>query len=96
MQAEYEGTRLALTEQKRPNCSFILEEVSASSIGQLFYLFELCAAYGGKLYNVNAFDQPGVEAGKINTFATLGKKGYESRKNEINILLQKSEGRFNV
>ena len=33
-------------------------------------------AYAGYLLNVNAYDQPGVEAGKKATFALLGKKGY--------------------
>jgi glucose-6-phosphate isomerase len=82
MKAEFEGTRLALTEQKRPNCTITLDELSALTLGQLFYLFELQTAYGGKFYNVNAFDQPGVEAGKINAFAMLGKKGFEQRKND--------------
>ena len=94
MKAEFEGTRLALTEQKRPNCTITLDELSALTLGQLFYLFELQTAYGGKFYNVNAFDQPGVEAGKINAFAMLGKKGFEQRKNEIDILLQKVQEKY--
>ena len=91
MSAEFEGTRLALTEQKRPNCTITLEELSAFTLGQLFYLLELQTAYGGKFYNVNAFDQPGVEAGKINAFAMLGKKGFEPRKKEIDLLLQRAQ-----
>ena len=94
MKAEFEGTRLALTEQKRPNCTITLDELSALTLGQLFYLFELQTAYAGKFYNVNAFDQPGVEAGKTNAFAMLGKKGFEQRKNEIDILLQKVQEKY--
>ncbi len=94
MNAEFEGTRLALTEQRRPNCTITLDELSAFTLGQLFYLFELQTAYGGKFYNVNAFDQPGVEAGKINAFAMLGKKGFEQRKNEIDIHLQKAQKKY--
>lgn len=94
MNAEFEGTRLALTEQRRPNCTITLDELSAFTLGQLFYLFELQTAYGGKFYNVNAFDQPGVEAGKINAFAMLGKKGFEQRKNEIDIYLQKAQKKY--
>ena len=96
MKAEFEGTRLALTEQRRSNCTFTLDELSAFTLGQLFYLFELQTAYGGKFYNVNAFDQPGVEAGKNNAFATLGKKGFEQRKNEIDILLQRVQGKYRI
>ena len=94
MKAEFEGTRLALTEQRRPNCTITLDELSAFTLGQLFYLFELQTAYGGKFYNVNAFDQPGVEAGKINAFAMLGKKGFEQRKNEIDIHLQRVQKKY--
>ena len=94
MEAEFEGTRLALTEHNRPNCTITLDELSAFTLGQLFYLFELQTAYAGKFYNVNAFDQPGVEAGKINAFAMLGRKGFEQRKNEIGTLLQKAQKKY--
>ena len=32
---------------------------------QLLYMLEVETAMAGRLYNVNTFDQPGVEAGKI-------------------------------
>jgi len=32
---------------------------------------------------VNAFDQPGVEAGKIASYALMGRAGYEERRGEI-------------
>ena len=91
MNAEFEGTRLALTEQKHPNCTLTIDELSAFTLGQLFYLLELQTAYAGKFYNVNAFDQPGVEAGKINAFAMLGRKGFEQREREIDIQLQRAQ-----
>ena len=94
MKAEFEGTRLALTEQNRPNCTLTIDELSAFTLGQLFYLLELQTAYAGKFYNINAFDQPGVEAGKINAFAMLGKKGFEQRKNEIDIHLQRVQKKY--
>lgn len=96
MRAEFEGTRLALTEQRRPNCTITLDELSAFTLGQLFYLLELQTAYGGKFYNVNAFDQPGVEAGKVNAFAMLGRKEYEQRKKEINALLQQAQKKYYI
>ncbi|MBI2472602.1 MAG: glucose-6-phosphate isomerase [Planctomycetes bacterium] len=94
MNAEFEGTRLALTEERRPNCTLVLDELSAFTLGQLFYLLELQTAYAGKFYNVDAFDQPGVEAGKVNAFAMLGKKGFEQRKKEIDTLLQKAQRKY--
>ncbi len=94
MKAEFEGTRLALTEQNRPNCTVSLDELSASTLGQFFYFYELQTAYTGKFYNVNAFDQPGVEAGKINAFAMLGKKGGEQRRAEIESRLQRTQKKY--
>lgn len=83
MEAERLGTQAALTEAGRPNCTIYLPEVSAFHIGQLLYLFELQTALTGKLFGINPFDQPGVEAGKTNANALLGKKGLENRKKEL-------------
>ncbi len=81
--AEREGTRIALTEAGRPNASFALERVDAHAVGQLLYLLELSVAVMGEHYDVDAFDQPGVEAGKIAAYALMGRTGYEGRRAEI-------------
>jgi len=39
--------------------------VDEGSIGQLIYYYELLTSLVAKLINVNAYDQPGVEAGKL-------------------------------
>ena len=80
---ELQGTRIALTEAKRPNATIELPQVNAHSVGQLLYLFEVQTAMCGKLYGINAFDQPGVEAGKTAACALLGRKGYETKREEI-------------
>ncbi len=82
-QAEREGTRIALTEARRPNAMLSMEMVDAHSIGQLVYLLELSVAVMGEHYDVDAFDQPGVEAGKIAAYALMGRSGYERRRQEI-------------
>jgi glucose-6-phosphate isomerase len=82
-QAERDGTRIALTEAGRPNCTIIFPRVDAHSVGQYLFLMELSVAVMGELYGVDAFDQPGVEAGKIAAYALMGRKGYESRRAEI-------------
>ncbi|MHC4261874.1 MAG: glucose-6-phosphate isomerase [Planctomycetota bacterium] len=81
--AERDGTRIALTEARRPNATIELEQVTAHSIGQLFYMLETSVALMGEHYQVNAFDQPGVEAGKIAAYALMGRAGYEARRAEI-------------
>jgi len=82
-QAERDGTRIALTEARRPNATLSLEQVDAHALGQLIYLFQLSVAVQGEHYDVDAFDQPGVEAGKIAAYALMGRAGYAARRAEI-------------
>ncbi len=83
LQVEQEATALALTKQKRATGTIRLKEVSEYSIGQLICFFELACVYLAELMDVNAFDQPGVEEGKNNMYALLGKPGYENTKKAI-------------
>ena len=48
-----------------PLDEIIIESVSEDSIGQLIYYYELLTSLVGKLMNVNTYNQPGVESGKI-------------------------------
>ncbi len=52
-----------------------LDELDARAVGGLIYLFEKAVAVGGRLLDVNPFDQPGVEAYKKAMFRLLGKPG---------------------
>ncbi len=81
--AERDGTRIALTEARRPNATFHCPKVDAHAIGELVYLLELSVALMGEFYDVNAFDQPGVEAGKVAAYALMGRRGYEERRRAI-------------
>ena len=74
MRAEKKGTEMALTQNQRPNYTLTLPHISEETIGGLLYFWELATAYAGKLYNVNAFNQPGVEAGKKATAEILSNK----------------------
>lgn len=64
MDAELNGTVDALTISKRPVIRVTLPEVNAHTIAQLLYMLEVETATAGRLYNVNTFNQPGVEEGK--------------------------------
>jgi glucose-6-phosphate isomerase len=75
--AEKRGTEVALTAAGRPNFTYELPRVSEHVMGQLIYLFEFQTALSGELYNIDAFNQPGVEAGKIATYALMGRAGFE-------------------
>ncbi|MBI2941096.1 MAG: glucose-6-phosphate isomerase [Chloroflexi bacterium] len=83
MHAEERGTAIALTAARRPHCTHLLPEVRAHTVGQLLMLLQLQTAYAGELFEVNAYDQPGVEAGKIAAFALMGRPGYEQQRAEI-------------
>jgi glucose-6-phosphate isomerase len=60
----YLGTREALDEKDRETLTVTIKEVNAHSIGQLIALFERAVGLYAHLININAYHQPGVEAGK--------------------------------
>ena len=55
----------ALLEEDIPLDSISISNVNESNIGGLIYYYELLTSLVGKLIDVNTYDQPGVEAGKI-------------------------------
>ncbi len=83
LQAEQKATEYALSLAKRQHRNIILPVLNANTMGQLLLLLMWETAYMGELFNINAFDQPGVEEGKIGTFALMGRPGFATRKQEI-------------
>ncbi|MBD8070508.1 glucose-6-phosphate isomerase [Bacillus sp. PS06] len=79
----FEGTMLAHTDGGVPNLIVNLPELDEYTFGYLVYFFEKACAMSGYLLGVNPFDQPGVEAYKVNMFALLGKPGFEEKKAEL-------------
>ncbi|MDO8626398.1 MAG: glucose-6-phosphate isomerase [Candidatus Magasanikbacteria bacterium] len=61
---EYQGTAAALTKNNRPNFTINIKRVDEQTLGELFMLFEGAVAFLGELFNVDAFNQPGVELSK--------------------------------
>jgi glucose-6-phosphate isomerase len=59
-----EANAAALADDNRPNATVTLPQLNAYHLGELMYLLSLSIAYEGELANVDAFDQPGVEAYK--------------------------------
>jgi len=59
-----QGTRSALCEGGRQSLTLTLQRFDARSLGALIALFERAVGLYGELINVNAYHQPGVEAGK--------------------------------
>jgi glucose-6-phosphate isomerase len=58
------GTRRALYENGRENMTITVQQVDAATIGRLIALYERAVGFYAYLVNINAYHQPGVEAGK--------------------------------
>jgi len=58
------GTRAALFENNRESVTVTVADVSERTIGMLIALFERAVGLYASLVNINAYHQPGVEAGK--------------------------------
>ncbi|OGL72905.1 hypothetical protein A3C96_02525 [Candidatus Uhrbacteria bacterium RIFCSPHIGHO2_02_FULL_60_10] len=74
--AERQATALALAQAGRPNGTIRIDAITPQSVGGLMMFFMLATAAAGELFDINAYDQPGVEQGKKNMYALLGRKGY--------------------
>jgi len=81
--SELKGTMFSLVEASVPVSEVWIDSISPYTIGALFYLFEMAIVFFGRLLNVNPFDQPGVEKGKMYTKALMGLEGEESLKKMI-------------
>lgn len=71
------ATEIALTRAGRPNCNITFPELNEYTLGQFIMMYQIQTVFTGKLLNINPLDQPGVEAGKISTYAMMGKTGFE-------------------
>ena len=59
------GTRAALTEAGRRSISLVLDRLTPRTLGALIALFERTVGCYATLIGINAYHQPGVEAGKV-------------------------------
>lgn len=83
MRAEQQATELALAQSGKPNCAIRLPRVDEATVGALLFLLEMQAAYAGELYNIDAFNQPGVELGRNYTYGLMGRTGFEAKRREV-------------
>jgi glucose-6-phosphate isomerase len=71
-----QATEFALAQRQRPSCRVIFPQIDEHTVGQFIMMYEIQTAFSGLLYNIDAFNQPGVEAGKRATYGLLGRDGY--------------------
>lgn len=82
--SELAGTRYAVTKAGKMNMKITIESLDEYTYGALLYLLEMATAAAGEFLEIDAFNQPGVEDGKIATFALMGREGYEDIADEMN------------
>jgi glucose-6-phosphate isomerase len=64
LSAFLQGTRSALYENARESITITIDRLDARSVGALIALYERAVGFYATLVNINAYHQPGVEAGK--------------------------------
>lgn len=69
------GTRDALYEKDRQSITLTVRDCSPFSVGVLIALFERAVGLYASLVNINAYHQPGVEAGKKAAGAVIALQG---------------------
>lgn len=58
------GTKLALAEKSKLSLTITIDELSPFTVGALVALFERAVGFYASFVDINAYHQPGVEAGK--------------------------------
>jgi len=81
--AERQATEMAITQAGRPNSTIYIDRVDAPAVGSLIMFSQYMTAYAGEFYDVDAFDQPGVEYGKKLTFCLMNRPGFEEFRSRI-------------
>ncbi len=84
----YLGTRDALFENGRESITITIDEVTPFHVGVLIALYERAVGYYASLIHINAYHQPGVEAGKKAAKSVLELNG------KIIEFLKKHRGQF--
>ena len=65
LRIEYRAISLVLTKRSRPHFTIQMDRLDERALGSLYFAYSVMTAFSGALWNVNPFDQPGVEEGKI-------------------------------
>jgi len=89
--AEEKATRTALKEKGKPSLTIHIPEINPYHIGEFIFMMEYSTAIMGELLNINAFNQPGVERGKVLTKALMGDEKLKKEKERFLKEIEKYE-----
>lgn len=94
LNAEKRATEYALVESQRPSFTIRFPSITAHAVGQFIQLWEVATAYAGLILNIDAYDQPAVETGKVATFGLMGRGGYEAWRSKVEAALKPTAWRM--
>lgn len=83
LNAEARGTEAALAKAGRPSMRLTIPRVDPATVGELIIIFQVATACAGALYDINPYDQPGVEASKRATYGLMGREGFAEEAEEV-------------
>jgi glucose-6-phosphate isomerase len=81
--AEQAATAHALAQHARPNYTLTLPRLDAASLGELLQFLMWQTAVMGELTDIDTYNQPGVELGKVFTYALMGREGFTELREEL-------------
>jgi glucose-6-phosphate isomerase len=76
------STEISLVKAGNPCYLITLRDFSPASLGALFYFYEALVVFSAGLWNINPFDQPGVEEGKNITYSLMNREDYASTRSK--------------
>lgn len=83
MNAEHAATAHALAAHRRANYTLRIDRLDEAHLGELLQTLMWQTALVGERLGIDAYDQPGVELGKIYTYALMGRDGFEEERRAL-------------
>jgi len=83
LETELSATAKTLAKNKVPNGTLFVPRLTEHFLGQLFYFMEIACSYLGMLFDIDPFNQPGVEENK----ELIAKLLSEERKDQVGELI---------
>jgi len=81
--SEQKATAYAIKKHDKPNMTITFPKIDEENVGEFIFTYEFATTLLGYMANINPFNQPGVEDGKVYTYALMGRKGFEEKRKEI-------------
>jgi glucose-6-phosphate isomerase len=83
MNAEQAATAHALAAHGRPSYTLRMPRIDPEHVGELLQGLMWQTALVGERWGIDAYDQPGVELGKVYTYALMGREGFDEERREL-------------